>query len=194
MLIKRGSFLRPMRRELDPSYLVFINFTEDKNMRTDIILDLGLYFISNTSGIKNKERLNDFIVFSEILKLQRFQDSLTDSEYYIKNNKIMVLSLDEVLQSSTPLEEVFFETEYAYDNFSVATTKLLDEAMVTFDNQPDVVKTLLSKSIPDNKDLDIFSDEFYYCVLKQTDLSEENIVYIIDRIKHFQYIYNTFAV
>ena len=59
-----------MRRELDPSYLVFINFTEDKNMRTDIILDLGLYFIKNTSGIKNKERLNDFIVFSEILKLQ----------------------------------------------------------------------------------------------------------------------------
>ena len=50
-------------------------------MRTDIILDLGLYFIKNTSGIKNKERLNDFIVFSEILKLQRFQDSLTDSEY-----------------------------------------------------------------------------------------------------------------
>ena len=194
MLIKRGSFLRPMRRELDPSYLVFINFTEDKNMRTDIILDLGLYFIKNTSGIKNKERLNDFIVFSEILKLQRFQDSLTDSEYYIKNNKIRVVSLDEVLQSSTPLEEVFFETEYAYDNFSVATTKLLDEAMVTFDNQPDVVKTLLSKSIPNNRNLDVFSDEFYYCVLKQTELSEENITYVIDRIKHFQYIYNTFAV
>ena len=121
-------------------------------MRTDIILDLGLYFIKNTSGIKNKERLNDFIVFSEILKLQRFQDSLTDSEYYIKNNKIMVLS------------------------------------------QPDVVNDLLSKSIPNNRDLDVFSDEFYYCVLKQTELSEENITYVIDRIKHFQYIYNTFAV
>lgn len=163
-------------------------------MRIDIILDLGLYFINNTSGIKNKERLNDFIVFSEILKLQRFQDSLTDSEYYIKNNKIRVVSLDEVLQSSTPLEEVFFETEYAYDNFSVATTNLLDEAIIIFDTQPDVVNTLLSKSIPDNRNLDVFSDEFYYCVLKQTELSEENIVYVIDRIKHFQYIYNTFAV
>ena len=106
----------------------------------------------------------------------------------------MVLSLDEVLQSSTPLEEVFFETEYAYDNFSVATTKLLDEAIIIFDTQPDVVNDLLSKSIPNNRDLDVFSDEFYYCVLKQTELSEENITYVIDRIKHFQYIYNTFAV
>lgn len=163
-------------------------------MRTDIILDLGLYFIKNTTGIKTKQRLNDFIIFSEILTLQKYCHTLTDSQYSMRNNKVIDLTLDMLLKDNVNLENIFFETEDSYDNFSIATIEILDEAINIFDNNNEFVNNLLSKSLPSNSNTDNYSDDFYYCVLKQTTLSEEMIKHVIEEIKYHQYIYNTFAV
>lgn len=163
-------------------------------MRTDIILDLGLYFIKNTTGIKTKQRLNDFIIFSEILTLQKYCHTLTDSQYSMRNNKVIDLTLDMLLKDNVNLENIFFETEDSYDNFSIATIEILDEAINIFDNNNEFVNNLLSKSLPSNSNTDNCSEDFYYCVLKQTTLSEEMIKHAIEEIKYHQYIYNTFAV
>lgn len=163
-------------------------------MRTEIILDLGLYFIKNTNSNKDKDTLNDFLVFVDIFNLHNHYDCLTDSEYYIKNNKIRILSLDSVLKDNDLLEKIFLENEYSYDNFSVSTVKLLDEAIAIFDNDKKQIEEYLSKSIPSGTLPDFFTDEFYYCVLKQSKLPVEHIEYVVGEIKYHQYIYNTFAV
>lgn len=161
-------------------------------MRTDIILDLGLYFIKNTTGIKTKQRLNDFIIFSEILTLQKYYHTLTDSDYSIKNNKLIDMTLDHLLKDNIPLEDVFFETEDSYDSFSIATLKTLNKAITLFDKHFGWVNNILLLSTPSNTD-NVCTDGFYYNVLKQIDLSEELITHVINEIRYHQYIYKTFC-
>lgn len=161
-------------------------------MRTDIILDLGLYFIKNTTGIKTKQRLNDFMIFSEILTLQKYYHTLTDSDYSIKNNKLIDMTLDHLLKDTIPLEDVFFETEDSYDSFSIATLRTLNKAITLFDNHFELVNNTILYSKPSDKN-DICTDGFYYNVLKQIDLSEDLINQVINEIKYHQYIYKTFA-
>lgn len=162
-------------------------------MKKDMILDLGLYFLKNTTSDKTKDNLNDFIVLVDILSLHHDYRCLTDSQYYFKNNKINISTLDDVLHDEQELNKVFLENEYSYDNFSIATMELLKDVIFIFDNDKIKLNDYLLKSRPDTIPEGSFSNEFYYCVLKQSKLPSIYIDEMVEEINYHQYIYKTFV-
>jgi len=161
-------------------------------MRQDVILDLGLYFTKHSTKTLSKENLNDFIVLVDILELEKYATCFSDTDYIVKNNRIEVVGLNDLIRSDNDLSSVFVDSENAYDTFSVATTELVQMAMLIFNSDEKTLRDKLTLSIPVEEDV-VFSDELYRAVLSITYADSATIDDIIERINHHKYMYKTFA-
>lgn len=161
-------------------------------MRKDVILDLGLYFVKHSNKALTKENLHDFIVLVDILELEKYATCFSDADYILKNNRIEVVGLDELVSNDADLRRVFVESENAYDTFSVATQALVEQAMLVFNGDEKTLRDKLSLSIPVKEGV-IFSNELYRAALSRTYTDPTIIDEIIERINHHKYMYKTFA-
>lgn len=160
-------------------------------MRKDAILDLGLYFIKHSNKALTKENLHDFIVLVDILELEKYATCFSDADYIVKNNRIEVVGLNELV-SNNNLSYVFIESENAYDTFSVATTALVEQAMRVFNGDEQTLRDKLALAIPVAEGV-IFSDGLYRAVLGKTYSDSTVVDEIIEKINHHKYMYKTFA-
>lgn len=161
-------------------------------MRKDVILDLGLYFVKHSNKALTKENLHDFIVLADILELEKYATCFSDADYILKNNRIEVVGLDDLVSNNTDFRRVFVESENAYDTFSVATQALVEQAMLVFNGDEKTLRDKLYLSIPVEEGI-IFSDELYRVVLGKSYGDSDVIDEIIEKINHHKYMYKTFA-
>lgn len=161
-------------------------------MRKDVILDLGLYFVKHSNKVLTKENLHDFIVLVDILELEKYATCFSDADYILKNNRIEVVGLDDIVSNNTDFRRVFVESENAYDTFSVATQALVKQAMLIFNGDEQTLRDKLALAIPVAEGI-IFSDELYRAALGKSYGDSAVIDEIIEQINHHKYMYKTFA-
>ena len=161
-------------------------------MRQDVIFDLGLYFTKYSTKTLSRENLHDFIVLVDVLELEKYATCFSDADYILKNNRIEVVGLNELVSDDTDLRRVFVESENAYDTFSVATQALVGQAMRVFNSDEKTLREKLSLSIPVEEGV-IFSDELYRAALGKSYCDSDIVDDIIEEINHHKYMYKTFA-
>ena len=161
-------------------------------MRQDVIFDLGLYFTKYSTKTLSRENLHDFIVLVDVLELEKYATCFSDADYILKNNRIEVVGLNELVSDDTDLRRVFVESENAYDTFSVATQALVEQAMRVFNSDEKTLREKLSLSISVEEGV-IFSDELYRVVLSKAYCDSDIVDDIIEEINHHKYMYKTFA-
>lgn len=161
-------------------------------MRKDVILDLGLYFVKHSDKALTKENLHDFIVLVDILELEKYATCFSDADYILKNNRIEVVGLDDLVSNNTDLNRVFVESQNAYDTFSIATKALVEQAMRVFNGDEQTLRDKLALAIPVAEDV-IFSDKLYRVALSKVYSNSTVVDEIIEKINHHKYMYKTFA-